>query len=708
MLKFLSRRNRSRNALLVIFIAALTIGLIGFFAPGLRPWASDDGSATDDDVIATVLSRDITVKELRQVLNLYGQQMAQGQGRAGQLDMETVYSLYGKQAVDNLIRKQIILHEAEQNNFLATDAEVQEKIRQTFNPWPGPEQYRARLQQAGTNPMEFEENLRASIAEEKLRAFISAAAQVSPQEIEDDYRKANTTYKIRWLEVTPDKFRSLVTVNDDSLRAYFDANKASFRVDKEERKAKYIFIDQKKAGEAIQVSDDELRKAFNPEDDIQQVRVSQIVVPIPKKAAPAKATPKPKELAGATDISGEDQEIAKKVESIYSRAKGAEGKAPEDFAALAREFSQDAKSKAAGGDIGFVNKKDKRESDDPLNRVFSMQKDEVSSPVRKGDKFYILKVTDRKAPTFEESRPELLKKVREQKSYTKAVEIAKEAEQRFKETKNAEAVAAEINSKYTAPIAAVKETPFFLQGENLPDLGASSELDGAVFGLSNQGEVGEWVNINNGFAVAQFTEKRDPHDPTFEEVKARVEQRFRDDKAKELAADQARKIAVAQTPDALKSAADAVGIKVEERAGLSASDSLGSLVNESSRAPIYKLKAGEVLHEPIKVSDSDNYVIAAVIERKDADMGDAFQKAKRGIEDRLLQDKQETLFTSHLVAVEKQLKAEGKIKVREEVINTLIASSPKSSGGPGGGQTPANLPRRTAPRRTPQGVAPGQ
>jgi peptidyl-prolyl cis-trans isomerase D len=707
MLKFLSRRNRSRNALLIIFIAALTIGLIGFFAPGLRPWATNEASANDDDVIATVLNRKVTVKELRQILSLYGQQMAQGQGNGNQMDMETIYGIYGKQAVDNLIRKQIILYEAEQNNFLATDKEVQEKIKQvpSFNPWPGAEQYRAILTQNGTTPLEFEENLRASIAEEKLRSFIAAAAQVSPQEIEDDYRKANTSYKIRWLEVTPDKFRSLVTVNDDNLRAYFDANKASFRVDKEERKAKYIFIDQKKAGEAIQVSEDELRKAFKPEANIQQVRVSQIVVSVPKKAAPAKQTPRPKELAGAVDVSAEDQEVAKKVETIYKRAKGDEGKAPEDFAALAREFSDDAKSKAAGGDIGYLNKKDKRESDDPLSRVFAMQKDEVSSPVRKGDKFYILKVTDRKAPSFEESRADLLKEVRDQKSYTKAIDIAKEVEERFKATKNADAVAAEINTKYSAQIAAVKETPFFLQGENIPDLGASSELDSAVFKLTNQGDITEWVNINNGFAVAQFAEKRDPHDPVFEEVKARVEQRFRDDKAKEIAADQARKIAVAQTPEALKSAADAVGLKMDERAGLSANDSIGALVSESLRAPIYKLKAGEVLHEPIKVLDSDTYVVASVVERKDADMGEAFQKAKKGIEDKLLQEKQEGLFTAHLAAVEKQLKDEGKIKIRQGVIDTLLASSPKPTGG---GQSPAGLPRRTPTRRPPPGAVPSR
>jgi peptidyl-prolyl cis-trans isomerase D len=715
MLKFLSRRNRSRNALLIIFVAALCVGLIGFFAPGMNPLQdTNSSSANDEDTVAKVLNRKITVKELRGTLNAFGQQMAQGQGAIRQFDLPTIYNLYGQQALDGLIRKHLVQYEAEQSHITATDSEVQERIKQMFSPWPGPEQYRARLLQAGTTPVEFEDNVRSSIVEEKLRSFISAAVQVSPQEIEDDYRKTNTSYKLRWLEVTPDKYRAQVTVNDADLRAYFEQRKADFKVTVEERKAKYIFIDQKKAGEAVQVSDDELKKEFNPERNIQQVRVSQIVVNVPTKAPAAKPAGAKKDAAATPapeTPNPQDEAIAKKVETIYNRAKGAEGKAPEDFGKLAAEFSEDAKTRLTGGDIGYVKKQDKRETDDPLNRVFTMGKDEVSSPVRKGDKFYILKVTDKKLPTFEESRADLLKTVREQKAYSKAVEVAKEVEQKFKEVKSADSVAAEINTKYGAQVATIKETPFFVQGEDIPELGASSALDSALFNLKAQGEVTEWVNVDKGFAVAQLTEKRDPHDPSFEEAKTKIENRYRTDKAKDIAAEQARKIAQATTPDGMKAAADAAGIKVDERAGITAADSIGVLVGEGSREPVYKLKAGEVLRDPIKAPDSDTYVVVSVVERKDADMGEAFTKAKKGIEDKLLQEKRDNLFTAHLATSQKQLKDQGKITVYQGVIDTLIANSPTTNepGAPtGGGSNPMNRPSRTAPRRTPQGAVPPQ
>src|SRR5262245_12805161 len=117
MLKFLSKRNRSKNALLIIFVLALTIGLIGFFTPGMRNGASEP--AGDTDVVAKVLNREVTVKELRNLLNAYGQQIAQGQGTGKAMGMSATYSLYGEQILKGLIRKQLIQYEAERQNLTA-------------------------------------------------------------------------------------------------------------------------------------------------------------------------------------------------------------------------------------------------------------------------------------------------------------------------------------------------------------------------------------------------------------------------------------------------------------------------------------------------------------------------------------------------------------------------------------------------------------
>jgi peptidyl-prolyl cis-trans isomerase D len=652
MLKFLSKRKRSRKALLVFIIAALAIGLIALFTiPGTGLLGGQPDNST---VVAKVGSYDITLKELRDALSGYAQGGFRGPGSPN--DPATLYAVYGQQALDSLIRQKLILYEAERLNLQATDQEVRERIRQIFNPWPGDREYRSRIRQAGLTELEYEDSLRAAITEEKLRSFASAAAQVSPEEVEKEYKRNNTNYKVRWVEFSSDQFRDKVSATEADLRAFFEQNKAEFRINSEQRRAKYIFISRDKAAETIQVPDEELRKNFDPERYIEQIRVSQIVLNIPKSGEKA------------------EEEARKKAEDIVKRARESE-----DFAALARQYSEDAKGRAKGGDLGWINKKDKREPDDPLNRAFNMKKDEVSQPIRKGDKFYILKVMDRKVPTFEQVRQQLLKEARSTKAYSKAAEIAAEAEARFKETKSAEATADEINKKYGAGVAEAVQTAFFTQDSSMPDP-KIPEIKPSVFALKNPGDIGERQAVSGGFVIPQYLERRDPRDPSFEEIKPKVEERYRNQKANQMALEEARRLASqARTPDALKSMAETLKLKVEERSGLTGSDSIGPLTAEADRAPIYKLNPGEVTTEPIKNSNGDSYVVAALLERKDADMGEKFQKERKSVEERLLQSKRSAFFSAYLTAAEKRLKEEGKIRIYQDVIESALAKSkPKS------------------------------
>src|SRR5262249_23097493 len=207
------------------------------------------------------------------------------------------------------------------------------------------------------------------------------------------------------------------------------------------------------------------------------------------------------------------------------------------------------------------------------------------------------------------------------------------------------------------------------------------------------------------FAIPQYAEKRDPHEPAFEEVKSKVEDAYRADKAKELAAQRAGELAKASSPDDLKKMSDRMGLKVDERSSPS-TDSIGPLVSEASRAPVYKLNPGEVTKEPIK-TESDLWVVAALVSRKDADMGEPFQKERKSIEQRLLDEKRNTFFTTYLEMTQKELKEQGKIKIYEDSIASAVESSTPAEGrGQGQGQGgPPRVPSSgRAPRRTPSGA----
>jgi peptidyl-prolyl cis-trans isomerase D len=703
MLKFLSGRKRSRNLFLIFFVIVMTLSLIGLFSVAVSGGAAGlfgNKAGGNDTTIAKIGSYDVTLKEFKDSLTGFSRQISQGQGRTGMQSLTATYALYGQQVLDNLLREKLVQYEADRLNLNATDEEVESRLKQTFNPWPGPEAYRERLIQAGMTPVQFESSLRASISAEHLRSYVTAAVQVSPQEVEDEYRRNNTKYTVRWVEVNPDTLKDKVTFTDADLRAYFDAHKDDFKITSEQRRARYIFIDSAKAGESIQVADDELKAGYNPDSNIKAVRVSQIVLDVPK-AADKKAD----QSASATAEKSPDPEeaVRKKAQDLADRAKGANGQPGEDFAKLARENSNDAASKANGGDIGWVNKDAKRETDDPLNNAFSLNVGDVSQPIKKGDKYYILKVTDRRAATFEEAKPGLLRNARMTKGYSEAVNIANQAAQRFKETKDAQAVVNEINQQRGAQVASLRETPFFSRNDAPAELSAMPELQAAVFELQNPGDIGDSVNVKDGFAVPQYVEKRDPHDPTFDEVRAKVEQRYRDDRAKQMAEERARQIAQAKSLDEMNKIALSFGLKPDERAGVGESDSIGPLTTEEGRASVYKLSAGQVTSEPLK-TENDHYMVVGLVARKDADMGEAFQKEKKSLEQRLLDEKRNVVFTTYLAELQQKLKADGKIKVYQNRIDDAMEALQTQQGNTPDLPTPGGLPQRS---RRPQ-RAPGQ
>jgi parvulin-like peptidyl-prolyl isomerase len=79
----------------------------------------------------------------------------------------------------------------------------------------------------------------------------------------------------------------------------------------------------------------------------------------------------------------------------------------EDFAGLARRYSKDS-SAEKGGDFGFRAKKALRK--EFADAAFSMKTGEISSPIKTGDGYFIIKVTDyreKRIATFEEVEPEV-------------------------------------------------------------------------------------------------------------------------------------------------------------------------------------------------------------------------------------------------------------------------------------------------------------
>lgn len=145
-----------------------------------------------------------------------------------------------------------------------------------------------------------------------------------------------------------------------------------------------------------------------------------------------------------TEMSQDKVDSAKKqIDEIYAKIK-----AGEDFAKLAKQYSQDA-SKDAGGDLGFFSKGQMVKEFEEV--AFSMKVGEVSEPFKTKYGYHVVKLTDKKEDTTDPKQvKEFLKGTLQQEKFTKYVEELKKAAKITKDEKvveNAEKDIKEVEIK---------------------------------------------------------------------------------------------------------------------------------------------------------------------------------------------------------------------------------------------------------------------
>ena len=185
------------------------------------------------------------------------------------------------------------------------------------------------------------------------------------------------------LSVTSDQIDSSIAeikkqnnIDDDQLREALRGqgmSMATYRADLKRQLLRFRVLNIA-VGSRVNVSDEEVKAYYERHmkgSANTQVRASHIFVAIPEGA----------DMAAAA----EKQAQANK---ILERAK------TEDFAKLAREVSDDAATRAEGGDLGFFGKDMLPKPIEEL--VFAMKPGEVRGPVRADRGFHVIKLVDRK------------------------------------------------------------------------------------------------------------------------------------------------------------------------------------------------------------------------------------------------------------------------------------------------------------------------
>jgi len=429
-----------------------------------------------------------------------------------------------KTVLDQMINDYIVNDEARKLGVSVSDEELQEAIR-TFpafqqNGQFSLDSYKRLLQYQRMTPAEFEEQQRKAFFQQRVYSMITENIIVSPQEVEAYYQYQNDSFNLHYLSVDAQSFSKDAVVGDEEAAAYYETNKERYKIAPRIVLTAVLFPVERYFDEAA-VSVDEARDYYDShrQEFAEEAKIHgrHILIRVPQDAD---QTTIDKKRAAA--------------QKIYDQVK-----AGGNFAELAKKYSEDPGTSAAGGDIGTVPQSSLPAS---MAEAFSgMKHGEVRGPVQTALGFHVLKLekkSEAKQRSFEEVSASIVERMRHQRAKIIARDEAGNAHMElFEQGINDLAGYAESKGLETREIGP------FAEGENIGVAG-SEEFVRQAFTLP-QGEIGAVVETDEGCIIYMVKEKIAARIPEFQEIRSRVVEDVLAqkslEKAKEHAGDLAKK-----------------------------------------------------------------------------------------------------------------------------------------------------------------------
>ncbi|MFN3412589.1 MAG: peptidyl-prolyl cis-trans isomerase [Thermoanaerobaculum sp.] len=309
------------------------------------------------------------MREVRQtderLRSLYGQQY---ELIRSQLDL-------GQLALSNLINTALLVEQAKKLKLQVSDQELAERIlsfpafRKEDGSFVGEEIYARILAANQTTPEEFEAELRKGLLVEKLQKVLRQGIVIPDAEVDREYRKRNENASFQLLFVTAERYFPTTQATEAEAKAYYDSHQSQF-THGEQIQLRYLLVDPVRLRQSMPL--DEARIA-----EYYQGHLSEFQEPETVHARHILVRPE-----------GEGEEAWRKAQE-RAMAVLRKAQAPgANFAALAREFSEDPGSKESGGDLGWFERG--RMVKEFEEAVFAMQPGEVKGPVRSQFGYHII------------------------------------------------------------------------------------------------------------------------------------------------------------------------------------------------------------------------------------------------------------------------------------------------------------------------------
>ncbi|AWA40391.1 SurA N-terminal domain-containing protein [Pseudomonas sp. 22105] len=363
-------------------------------------------ATTHKNEAAKVNGEEISQNELSQAVDMQRRQLMQQLGKdfdASLLDEK----MLRESALKGLIDRKLLLQGAEQSKFAFSEAALDQVILQTpefqVDGKFSSDRFDQVIRQLGYSRMQFRQMLAQEMLIGQLRAGVAGSGFVTDAQVLAFARLEKQTRDFATLNIKADP--SAVKLTDDEVKAYYDEHAKEFMTP-DQVVIDYLELKKSSFFDQVAVKDEDLQAAYQKEiaNLSEQRRAAHILIEVNDKTTEAQAKAK--------------------IEEVQARlAKG------EKFEALAKEFSQDPGSANNGGDLGYAGPG----VYDPAfeKALYSLNKDQVSEPVRTDFGFHLIKLLGVEAPevpTLASLKDKLTRELKTQQVEQRFVEATKQLE----------------------------------------------------------------------------------------------------------------------------------------------------------------------------------------------------------------------------------------------------------------------------------------
>lgn len=549
-----------------------------------------------------------------------------------------------QQALDTLVQRKLLLHEAKRQGLMVSDAELIEKV-QTYpvfqvNGHFDHSRYLQVLRLSRLTPGDFEQNQREDLLLEKLEHLIKDGVQVTEAEVKQTFIHDKEQVNVEYIRVDPAQFVPQVEMSDADLSTYYQEHLERFRKPEQTRLG-YVVVDPEWFAALVEMTDGQLAQYYEQHKEEfrreEQVRARHILFKLAQQA-------------------GAEEEARRRGEAETTLQRIQAG---EDFAALASQLSEDPVSAQQGGDLGFFKR---GEMVKPFEETaFGLKPGVVSDPVRTDFGYHLIKVEEMQEAgyePFEAVRTEL------------RTRLAREEVRRLAEAKAQAVYDAMVaaGSEWKTAVQALelvpRETPFIAQGEVVEGIDNSTAFMRAAFALQD-GEVSRPTLIGNQYVVEKLLERKASHIPPFEEVKDAVRDALVRERSHALARQKADEwLTEVQAGQSIEQLAQAFNTQTEQTGLFARNGAIPKLgrpqefIREVFRMHVGEGRVVDLLEQP---------AVVVLTEHKEFD-AEGYEKDKAQMKQQVLRQKREQTFSQWSNDLRRQAEERREIAVNPSLL----------------------------------------